>query len=82
MGKYAAEGRGVNAWTKRKKIYSITLVVAGVLVALAITFGFITRDQVTEFISTLGWAVGVLAGILTMLLAALARNNVEPPADN
>lgn len=81
MGKYAAQGKGLSVWSKRKKIYSITIVVAGVLVALAITFGFITRDQVTEFISTLGWAVGVLAGILTMLLAALARNNVEPPQE-
>lgn len=79
MGKYEAQGKGLNVWANRKKIYSIALVAAGVLVALAITFGFITRDQVTEFISTLGWAVGVLAGILTMLLAALARNNVEPP---
>ena len=81
MGKYEAKGTGLSDADKRKKLYSLALVVLAAIVAAAITFGFITREQVTDFVATLGWAVGIVAGVIGMLAAALARNNVEPPQE-
>lgn len=79
MGKYEAKGTGLSDSATRKRIYSLALVIFGAIVAAAITFGFITKDQVTEFIALLGWAVAALAGVAGLLQAALAKKNVEPP---
>jgi len=79
MGKYEAKGSGLSDPANRKKLYTLALVVFGVIVASAITFGFITKDQVTEFIALLGWAVAAVAGVGGMLQAVLAKKNVDPP---
>lgn len=78
MGKYEAKGAGLNDPATRKKIYTAIIVALAVAVAACVTFGLITRDQVTEFVATLGWAVGILAGVAGIVGAALARNNVDP----
>lgn len=78
MGKYEAKGTGLNDPATRKKIYTAIIVALALAVAACVTFGLITRDQVTEFVATLGWAVGILAGVAGIVGAALARNNVDP----
>lgn len=78
MGKYEAKGAGLNDPATRKKIYTGIIVALALVVAACVTFGWITRDQVTEFVATLGWAVGILAGVAGIVGAALARNNVDP----
>ena len=79
MGKYEAKGTGLNDPATRKKIYTGIIVALAVIVAGCITAGVFSREQVTEFIGTFGWAVGILAGVLGIVTAALARNNVEDP---
>lgn len=79
MGKYAAAGTGLADPRTRKNLYTAAIVVAAIVVATLVTLGIITRDQITEFIALLGWAVGILAGVLGIVTAALARGNVEPP---
>ena len=79
MGKYEAKGTGLSDPATRKKLYTLALVIFGAIVAAAITFGFITQDQVTEFIALLGWAVAAVAGIGGMLQSVLAKKNVDPP---
>lgn len=78
MGKYEAKGTGLSDPATRKKIYTAIIVALAIVVAACVTFGLITRDQVTEFVATLGWAVGILAGVAGIVGAALARNNVDP----
>lgn len=81
MGKYEAKGTGLNAWTNRKTVYTVVIVVLAVALAGLITFGVITREQITEFVDTLKWLVGILMGVVGLIAATLARNNVEPPAE-
>ena len=81
MGKYEAKGAGLNDPATRKNIYTGIIVALALVVAASVTFGWITRDQVTEFVATLGWAVGILAGVAGIVGAALARNNVDPDDD-
>lgn len=81
MGKYAARGTGLADPATRKKLYTAIIVVAAVIIAVLITLGIITRDQVTDFIEVLGWAVGIAAGVVGVVGGALARANVEPPED-
>lgn len=79
MGKYAARGTGLNDAATRKKLYTAIIVLAGAIIAVLVTLGIITRDQVTDFIAVLGWAVGIAGGVIGIVSAALARANVEPP---
>ena len=79
MGKYQATGTGLNDAATRKRIYALLLIFFGVIVAAAISFGIITKDQVTEFIAVLDRPVAALAGIAGLVQAALAKKNVDPP---
>lgn len=79
MGKYEAKGTGLGDPRTRKNLYTGAIVVAAGVVATLITLGIITQDQVTDFVALLGWTVGILAGVVTIVTAALARGNVEPP---
>lgn len=81
MGKYAAAGKGLSDPQTRRKVYSVVLVVFAAVIALAIALGFLEREQVTAFIDTFGWAVGILIGAVGLVSTALARNNVEPPTE-
>lgn len=82
MGKYAARGTGLSDPATRKKLYTAMIVFAAVIIAVLVTLGIITRDQITDFIGVLGWAVGIAAGVVGVVTAALARANVEPPNDS
>lgn len=79
MGKYAAQGTGLADPAIRKKLYTAIIVLAAVIIAVLVTLGIITRDQITDFIGVLGWAVGIAAGVVGVITAALARANVDPP---
>lgn len=81
MGKYEAKGTGLSAWTNRKTVYTVAIVVIAVALAGLIAFGVITREQITEFVDTLGWLIGILVGVVGLIAATLARNNVEPPTE-
>lgn len=81
MGKYAATGTGLSAWPSRKKIYTAAIVLAAIVVAVLITLGLISLDQLNDFIALVITLVGILGGVTGMVIAALARNNVEPPAE-
>jgi len=81
MGKYAAEGTGVNAWATRKNIYTAVIVVAAVALAVVVTMGFISIDQINSFIQLVLVLVGILGSLVGLVAAALARANVEPPQE-
>lgn len=81
MGKYAATGNGLNEWPSRKKIYTGAIVLAAIVVAVLITLGLVSLDQLNEFIALVITLVGILGGVAGMVIAALARNNVEPPTE-
>lgn len=63
MGKHEAKGTGLSDPATRKKIYTGIIVALALVVAACVTFGLITRDQVAEFVATLGWAAGILASV-------------------
>lgn len=79
-GKYEAEGTGLADWVTRKNLYTAAIVVGALVLAGAITFGALTIEDVQSFIDLAVRLVGVLGGIGVLVTAALARNNVEPPA--
>lgn len=81
MGKYEAKGTGLNDARTRKGIYTAAIVFSAVVLAVIVTMGLISIDQVNSFITLVVTLVGILAGVLGLVTAALARNNVEPPAD-
>lgn len=80
-GKYEAEGTGLHSWATRKNIYTAVIVVAALIIAGLVVGGILTVDDVQSFIDLTVYLVGILAGVVGLVGAALARNNVEPPAD-
>lgn len=81
MGKYEAKGAGLSSWTNRKKVYSGIIVVAALVLTVLITMGIINLDQINDFVSLLIVVVGIVGSLVGLIAAALARNNVEPPAE-
>lgn len=79
MGKYAAQGTGLADPGTRKKLYTAAIVVGALIIATLVTLQIITLDQVEDFISLTIAVVGILAGVVGLVTAALARANVEPP---
>lgn len=79
MGKYAAQGTGLADPDTRKKLYTGVIVVGALIIATLVTLQIITLDQVEDFISLTIAVVGILAGVVGLVTAALARANVEPP---
>lgn len=66
-------------YQKRKATYDGIIVAGAALIALAITLGWVTLEQIESFIELAIYLVGVLAGLGMITASALARNNVEPP---
>lgn len=81
MGKYAAQGTGLSDPATRKRIYTVAIVIGAIALAVLITSGIISRDQVTAFIDVLGWSVGIIIGAVSIVVAGLARRNVDPPTE-
>lgn len=81
MGKYAAQGAGLSDSATRKKIYTGVIVVAALVLTTLITMGIINLDQINDFISLLIVVIGIVGSLVGMVTAALARANVEPPAE-
>ena len=79
-GKYEAQGTGLHDWVTRKNVYTAAIVVAAIIVAGLIFAGIINLDQVQSFIDLVVHLVGIFAGVGILVVAALARNNVQPPA--
>lgn len=79
-GKYEAAGTGLSSYITRKNVYTAVIVVAAIVVAALVTIGFVTMDDIKSFIELTVYLVGVLGGVAGLIAAALARNNVEPPA--
>lgn len=73
-GQYKPE----SAW-KRSQAYLWLIVLGGLLVAVGVTAGVIELEQVEAFINEWAGAVIVLGGASTVIAAAVARSNVEPP---
>lgn len=80
-GKYEAEGAGIHDWMTRDRIYTSAVVVGAVVVAVLVTLGIISLDDVQGFITLTVTIVGILGGVVGMVTAALAKANVAPPND-
>ena len=81
MAEHEAPVKGLQDPAVRRKVYTAAVVVGGLVVAVAITLGVITAQQVTDFIAQLGWAVAAVAGVAGVLQGALARKNTTPPGE-
>lgn len=81
MGKYEAKGTGLQNAATRKGIYTAIIVVAALVLTVLITMGIINLDQINDFVSLLVVVVGIVGSLVGLIAAALARNNVEPPAE-
>lgn len=81
MGKYEAKGAGLQNAATRKGIYTAIIVVAALVLTVLITMGIINLDQINDFVSLLVVVVGIVGSLVGLIAAALARNNVEPPAE-
>jgi hypothetical protein len=79
-GKYEAEGTGLHDWVTRKNVYTGVIVLGAVIAAVLITLGIVTIDDIKTFIELTVYLVGILGGVAAMIAAAIAKNNVVPPA--
>lgn len=79
MGKYEAKGSGLGSADTRKQIYTAAIVIGALVLAVIVTMGLVNIDQINSFITLVVSLVGILGGVIGMITAALARNNVEPP---
>lgn len=66
-------------YKQRKTTYDAVIIAGAVVIALAITLGWVTLEQIESFIELAIYLVGVLGGLGMIAASALARNNVEPP---
>lgn len=66
----------------RKQVYTLVIAVGAVVLAGLVSMGILTADQIEGFVELSVYLVGVLGGVGALVSGALARNNVDPPADD